>query len=457
MIYTKLMEHQKKIVNFCLSKNYFGIFADYGTGKTLCALSYINHFKISKVLIISTKTAVQSTWVDEIKTHTDFIYTSLLGTKNQKIKNLYFGLRKSRTDAHYYNAEKKSIVCFLLNFDGVENIFNDLIQANFDFIVVDESTKIKSPDTKRTKVLWKLAENIPKRCIMTGFPVTENISDFYSQIKFLDLGETFGKSWYAFMGRYFTKVMYRYVIRKKSITEILQKLQPFCIRITNTELKLPPKVYKIEHVEQTEIQSKLLLSLKQYFQLEFGKVKIDTEYIFSLINKSLQICAGFIKDDKNNIEKVPTNKDERLAEILDEINIYEKKVIIWCSYLNTVSKLKNMLKQFNPLILTGVTKDVNELVQTFQHNKKRNVLIAIQKKGAASITLTSCNYAIYYSNSWSFDDRGNSEARIYRKASETHQHITYVDLVTRNSVEEQVLACLKVKKNLVDELKKHFL
>ncbi len=457
MIYTKLMAHQKKIVEFCLSKDYFGIFADYGTGKTLCALTYINHFKIRKVLVISTKTAVQSTWVDEIKNHTNFICASLLGTKAQKIKNLYFGLRKSRTDAHYYSTETNNTVCFLLNFDGVENIFNELIQADFDFIIIDESTKIKSPDTKRTKVLWKLAEYIPKRCIMTGFPVTENISDFYSQIKFLDLGETFGKSWYAFMGRYFTKIMHRYVIRKNSVSEILQKIQPFCIRVANTELKLPPKVYKIEHVEKTETQIKLLTSLQKYFRLEFGKVKIDTQYIFSLINKSLQICAGFIKDDKSNIEKVPTAKDERLMELLDEINIYNKKVIIWCSYLNTVSKLKYILRHFNPLVLTGATPDVNALVHTFQHDKKRNILIAIQKKGAASITLTSCSHAIYYSNSWSFDDRGNSEARIYRKGSEKHTHITYIDLVTRDSVEEQVLACLKTKKSLVDELKKQFL
>lgn len=457
MIYTKLMEHQKKIVEFCIKKPYSGIFADYGTGKTLCVLAYINYFKISKTLIISTKTAIQSTWIDEIKKHTDFKYVLLLGTKNQKKKNLLLGLRKSQMSAGYYHSAKKDNICFLLNFDGVENIFNELIQANFDYIIVDESTKIKSPHTKRTQVLWKLAEYIPKRCIMTGFPVTENIGDLYSQIKFLDLGATFGKSWYAFMGRYFTKIMNQHIIRKKSITTILTNIKPFCIRITNTELKLPPKVYKIEHIEKTDIQVQLLTQLIDYFQLEYKKVKIDTQYIFALINKSLQICAGFIKDKDNNVELVRTNKDEMLAEILDEINVYEKKVIIWCTYLHTVNKLKKLLHSFNPLTLTGATKNVNQIVHTFQTNKNRNILIAIQKKGSASITLTSCNYAIYYSNSWSFDERYNSEARIYRKGSEHHKNITYIDLITRDSIEEKILDCLKTKKNLVDELKSYFI
>ena len=457
MIRTPLMEHQKKIVEFCKTKKYFGIFADYGTGKTLCALSYINYHKLSKVLIVSTKTAIQSTWVDEIKLHTDFMYVSLVGTKINKIKNLHMGLRKAQLSSGYYHAAQKNTVLFLLNFDGVENIFNELIQVNFDFVVVDESTKIKSPHTKRTKVLWKLAEYIDKRCIMTGFPITENLADLYSQIKFLDMGKMLGTSYYGFIHKYFTKIAFKPLPRKKSVMEVVKNIKTFCIRITNTALKLPPKIYKTEHVELTDIQKRLLDQLKDYFQIEYRKVSFETEYIFALINKSLQICAGFIKDDKGNVEVVKTNKDEMLADLLEEIDVYNKKVIIWCTYLHTTKKLALLLKSFNPLILTGATANVNTLVNEFQHSKRRNILIAIQKKGAASITLTNCNYAIYYSNSWSFDDRYNSEARIYRKGSEKHKHVTYIDLVARDTIEERVLKCLKTKKDLVNELKEYFL
>ena len=48
MIYTKLMPHQVKIVKFIKNKKYWGIFADYGTGKTLCALTYIELNKLRK-------------------------------------------------------------------------------------------------------------------------------------------------------------------------------------------------------------------------------------------------------------------------------------------------------------------------------------------------------------------------------------------------------------------------
>ncbi len=61
MIYTKLLQHQQDIMKFIVDKPYFGIFAKYGSGKTLCALSYINFHKIKKVLIVSTKTSIK-TW-----------------------------------------------------------------------------------------------------------------------------------------------------------------------------------------------------------------------------------------------------------------------------------------------------------------------------------------------------------------------------------------------------------
>ena len=171
----------------------------------------------------------------------------------------------------------------------------------------------------------------------------------------------------------------------------------------------------------------------------------------------MQICAGFIKDNENHIENIKTNKDLALLELLDELDVRQHKVIIWCTFRHSIVKLSKMLRSLNPLTLTGDTKDVNSIVKQFQKDKNRNVLLAIQKKGSASITLTNCNYAIYYSNMWSYDERYNSEARIYRKGSEKHKHIIYTDLVVKNSIEEKILECLRKKKSLVEILKQQFI
>ena len=476
-IYTKPMEHQKLISKFIRELPYFGIFADYGTGKTLCALLDVEKNTIRKTLVISTKTAIESTWPDEIRQHSNFQYVMLLGGRKHKINQLKLGLSKSHVDAGYYHSYKTNPVIFLINFDGVKNIFNALVAANFDLVIVDESTKIKSPKTERTKVIWKLGQSAERRGIMAGFPITENMSNIYAQIKFLDGGENFGNSYDAFLDKYFVKMGLRRVPKKKGADEMLQKIKPFCIRVSGSVLKLPPKVYKTERVAMTNEQRKLLDQLENYFQLEFGKVKIDTQYIFTLINKSLQICDGFIQngihklDRKGNpiydkdgkpvydgkaLEVVDTHKDDTLIDLLDEIDVDKNKVIIWTAYKFSANKIAKLLKPYNPLLLTGATEDVSAVVNNFQNKERNRVLVAIQKKASASITLTSCNHAIYYSNMWSFDERYNSEARIYRKGSEKHKSVFYTDLVVKGTVEEKVIECLKKKKSLVDELKATF-
>lgn len=452
------MMHQKSIVEFTVPKPYFGIFAEYGTGKTLCALAYVDFHRFRKTVVVSTKTSVQSTWPVEINKHTDFNYVILVGSRKQKLNALYLGLQKSMLSEGRYHSSHRKTTVFLVNFDGIKNIFNELVQADMDCIIVDESTKIKSPKTERTQVLWKLSQSIDRRAVMTGFPITENLCDIYAQIKFLDQGETFGNSYYAFVNRYFSKIAFKVLPKSFANKEILKKIKPFCIRVSGSALKLPPKVYKEVAIELTATQKRLLDEFNDTFQLEFGKVKIDTQYIFSLINKSLQICDGFVTDEKKNTAAIPTNKDTALLEVLDEIDIKHNKVIIWAAFRFSVAKIEKILVRlgYRVLTLTGSTKNVDKVINTFQHKSQFNILIATQKKAAESITLTACNHAIYYSNNWSYDLRANSEARIYRKGSERHKHVVYTDLVTQDSVENNVLQCLKKKKNLINILKTEF-
>lgn len=457
-IYTELMEHQKVMVKFALGKDYVGLFAEYGVGKSLVALAYIDKLKIHKTLIVSTKLSIQSTWPIEIKKHTNLKYVSLIGSKSQKLASLFYGIRISNMEDGHYHKGYKTPIIYLINYEGIKNIITDLVAIKFDLIVLDESTKIKSHKTQRTKLLWALGATIKKKIIMTGFPITEALYDVYSQIKFLDNGKTFGKSYYKFVDDYFTKVGMKYVAKRKAIKQLLIKIKPFCIRITNANLKLPPKTYKKIILEPTYQQAKALKELNENFQLALGKVNIDTQYIFALIAKSLQICDGFVQDEKY-LETITTKKDAALLDLLDEIDIVKNKVLIWCSFRYSVLKIFKYLSStgHNILTLTGSTPDVNLVVNKFQNSKKHNVLIATQKKAATSITLTNCRYAIYYSNMWSYDDRYNSEARIYRKGSEKHSNIVYTDFVTKGTIEEKVLLCLQTKKNLVEMLKKEFL
>jgi SNF2 family DNA or RNA helicase len=483
MIRTKAFgQHQTDVLEFCTLKEetqeYAGIFADYGTGKTWCALALTEVKKFRKVLVVATKLAIDTTWCDEVRMHTDFRFCILRGTAKQKANLLTYALGQIDDPTRFGYSVSHKPMLFMINYDGVKSIYYELIRAEFDAVFVDESTKIKTFDAARTIALYEVGGYIKHRYIMTGFPVTEHLAELYSQIKFLDRGKTFGNSYYAFLNRYFVRMGMKMVVKKKAITQILGLIAPFCIRVTNKSLKLPPKIYKKISLELTEDQSKLMKDLNDTFKLEFGEVKIDTKYIFTLIAKSLQICDGFVQNveyeyiEKNGkrirtnkiisetLEVIDTNKDEALIEVLDQIDVAKNKVVIWSAFLFSVEKIKRILTKLHIPVLTliGGNVDDNRTVQWFQKSRDHNVLICTQKKAAESVTLTSSRYGIYYSNIWSNDARQNSEARIRRKGSNIHSNITYIDLVTKCKVEESVYSCLRVtKKNLIDQLKQEFL
>lgn len=458
MIRTQPMEHQIEVANFAAPKKFAGIFSGYGTGKTLIALMIINMLKLARTLVVSTKLSVKSVWPSEIRQHTNFRWITLVGGRRKKGRLLHHGMKASMPETGRYHTPIVKPTLFLVNYDGIRNIYNEIIKCPWDCIILDESTKIKSPHTKRTLVMWDLGKKIPRRYIMTGFPVTENLADLYSQIKFLDDSNLLGSSYYAFLNTYFVKMGMKTLPKKKMKLELLKKISQFCIYKTNDMLKLPPVIYKKLDIELTPQQKKLLDEFKATFRLELGKVKIDTQYVFALITKSLEICDGYVKDEHGNIAIIPTNKDEALVEVLEEIDAVRNKVVIWAAHRFSVRKIYKYLKRLNygVVTLTGETENEDLVIKRFQHDRQYTVLIATQKKAAESVTLTAAKYGVYYSNIWSYDLRANSEARIRRKGSEHHESIVYTDLVTEDSIESKVYECLKKKGNLIADLKAHF-
>jgi len=459
MIKTRPMVHQQQMVDFAGTKPYVGLFADYGVGKTLTALMIIENLRMRKVLVVSTKTSVESTWPEQIREHSNFRFFTMVGARAKKLKLLHRGVRSTYLDASLWHGGRQNVILFLINYDGVKNIIEELADVGFDAIFVDESTKIKDPATLRTKYLWSLGQTCRRRYVMTGFPITEGLHEIYAQVKFLDNGKALGDKYYAFLAKNFVKQGTQLSPKKKSVVEIMEAIRPFCIRITNKDLHLPPKFYNLVEIKKTKQQEQILKDLHDLFRIELGKVKIDLKYIFALISKSLQICDGFVMDKERNIEVIDTEKDDVLVDILEDIDIRRNKVVVWVTHKFSVRKLEILLKKLkmNPLTLFGDTKDTRMVVDRFQHDKKYNVLIASQKKGAESINLTACRYAIYYSHVWSYDNRSNSEARIRRKGSERHKSIIYTDFVTKGTVERNVYSCLRRKSSLVKSLKEQFI
>ena len=68
-------------------------------------------------------------------------------------------------------------------------------------IIIDESAKLKNPDSKLTKDFFELSSLFKKKIIMTGTPVANRPYDIWSQIYFLDGGKSLGDSFKEFKSK----------------------------------------------------------------------------------------------------------------------------------------------------------------------------------------------------------------------------------------------------------------
>ena len=74
------------------------------------------------------------------------------------------------------------------------------------------------------------------------------------------------------------------------------------------------------------------------------------------------------------------------------------------------------------------------------------------KTGGYGITLTAANTVIYYSNSYDLEIRLQSEDRAHRIGQKNA--VTYIDLVSPNTIDEKVLDALRSKIDLAGQVLK---
>ena len=141
MIYDKLYDYQKKIVDGEKNKKSHALFMDMGTGKTITSLGLFEQSKLKKILIICIVSKKQD-WHDELLDLTGIESTILDKGTSKNIE-----LLKNFSNSYVVNFES----CWRLD----KHLLN-LINEDW-FIIIDESHKIKNTKSKIGKFVQKLA------------------------------------------------------------------------------------------------------------------------------------------------------------------------------------------------------------------------------------------------------------------------------------------------------------
>tara|TARA_R110002012_G_scaffold24140_3_gene81107 strand:- start:777 stop:2222 length:1446 start_codon:yes stop_codon:yes gene_type:complete len=463
---TKPFDHQEKALNDSWAAEYHALFMEMGTGKSKVAIDNMGilfHEKqINAVLIIAPK-GVYDNWVKgEIPAHLpediqrDVVRWEPLITQkfNRRLDNFimedFIGLKIFVMNVEALSTPK-----------GSKTAGRFLVQNPENMVVVDESTTIKNRKAARTKTLQVLQKYAKYRRILTGSPITKSPMDLFSQCSFLAPMALGYNSYFAFQNRYAVvrqqkmgQRSFQEIVGYRRLEELNERLTGFSTRILKSEcLDLPEKLYTKRYVPLTKEQGKLYNQMKEMAlaQLDNGELATTTS-VLTQIMRLQQICCGHFTPDIGETRSLDSNRLNELVSISEEL---QGKCIIWASYTHDLLRIHSALRDcFGPeavaLYYGDTPQEERQLtVERFQDpNNALRFFIGQPKTGGYGITLTAATTVVYYSNSYDLEIRLQSEDRAHRIGQKNT--VTYVDMISPDTLDEKILNALKNKVNLAE-------
>ena len=450
---TKPYEHQAVALKTSCFSEYYALYMEMGTGKskvivdTMASLFEAGH--IDTVLILAPK-GVYDNWVRaEIPRHLpDRVQHNLVRWQNNLTKKFIAEMQGILYPA---TREAETLHTLVMNIEamstkkGASTVLKYLKNNPKNLLVVDESTAIKNHKALRTKNIIKAA------------------MDLYSQCTFLSPKALGFKSFYAFRNRY-ARMQQRH-IGPRSIQEIVgyqrldelnEKLNRFSLRTLKKDcLDLPEKIYMRRDVPLTAEQERLYRQMKKLALAQFDQGELaTTSSVLTQIMRLQQITCGFLKPDNGEIEEIKNNRLDELMAVVEEL---QGKAIIWASWTHDIVRIdKALRRRFGDEAAAsyfGETeqKHRQEIVEKFQDpDSELRFFVGQPRTGGFGLTLSVAQTVIYFSNSYDLEIRLQSEDRAHRIGQENN--VTYIDLVTPDTIDEKILQALRDKINISSQV-----
>jgi len=433
---TKLFDHQKKGYAIGTSLDGAALLMEMGTGKTLDAIAIAGKRFIDgqvKKLLVVAPLSVLHVWESEFDKHAAFPYY----IRNQELKG------EDKPD---------TLNVFTVSYETSWRIGNAITNWQPDMIIADESQKIKSIDSKRSKFLHELGDKVRYKLILTGTPVTQSPLDVFSQYKFLNKS-VYGDSITKFKAKYAELDDFGRVIALKNLDDMADKAHSIAYRVRKDEvMDLPPFVDEIMYCELNE-SKQMYEQVRDQVKTLFSKGTVNYNEVLAQLQKLSQIAGGFYSEtDKfgeRQISQIGMEKLNLFKSIVSEFPS-DKKFVVFCRYLSEISAISQILDEMkiSNQIITGATSmDMRkDILSKFKSDSNFKCIILNIQVGSVGIDLTSADTMIFYSHSYSYADYEQARARIHRKGQ--INRCLYISLVAKGTIDERVMQALEEKKDI---------
>lgn len=459
------MKHQTTAMRKAWNKEEFALFMEMGTGKTFTTIALaghrFNHYRIDAVLVIC-PTSIKAVWDQEVE----------IMSPVPAIAHVHMSGANRATEGFTEMAceQLKYLVIGVegLSQGAVADLARTFVKKHDCLVVVDESSRIKNADASRTKKAIALGDSAEYRMILTGTPITQGIVDLYGQFRFLGQHIIGLKSFFVFRNMYCIMGGFqgKKILGYQNEDMLMNKIAPYVYQVKKEEcLDLPDKVYTRLKVEPTKQQLTALKNLADFYEHEQDGAILTASTVLERMTRYQQILGGNFPFLDLELERYDTKpiegKNPKLDALLDHLSgvASDTKVIIWARFRPEIALISEALQKAHGSETVieyhgGVSEtDRRTSVREFQDpSSPRRFFIANQQTAGMGITLTQATLAYYYSNSFSLEDRMQSEDRCHRKGQT--KKCTYIDIWATNPADLMIGKALSSKKDLamlVDE------
>lgn len=414
----KPYQHQIRCADFLALRRRAYCFAGTGSGKTATAIWAAHYLMtlglVKKVLFISPLSVLTDAWDQGLACLLFGVekYTIITGSAEKKAK-----LVKEDTPFH------------AINYEGVKNLHRELMENNYDLVVLDESTKVKNRNTDLWMSCYPLVRKAMYAWQMTGTPTPMGPMDAYGQACMFDrFGErSVSKTWFENLVTFQSGPFKR--IPVKNWQEIVAQYLKPAIRIRTRDcVDLPPLVTVQRHIPLTSVQDAAIKVLRTQEAVNLAGRDVEGSNMAILLNKVVQIACGAVLDGEGTVIEVKPTK--RLNEMLEIIHGEEGKTIVFAPFRAAVNMIAKYLRGKGisvGIVHGGVAAAARQKIfNAFQNDDKKviEVLVAVPSAMAHGVTLTEASHIIWYAPVTSTEVYLQANARMERNGQKRHMTVT---------------------------------
>lgn len=514
-------DHQVVAYNRFCDAEYFALFADMGTGKSKITIDIgaykYNKGEINSMLIIAPNN-VHIQWErEQFPIHCPIPYEPFVWEQSK------WGNTRYRVNYQKFMTEKLPYLkVFFVNVEAFQGetgqqMIEYFCRFNSVMAVLDESTRIKTPEAKRSIAVRRL-HTCKVRCILTGTPTAKSPLDIWSPFNFLK-NDYFKMGWPQFRNRYSVMIKdfaskrlktvndyevervrdaistwqdptgrgdmfdclgdvaqqlgmsfrdVRYIheqegeISKYKDENILRELiggDTYSVKKEDC-LDLPEKVIEQIYVDMAKDQRKAYDELAVYMAaINEDGAELEVAGILALLIRFMQICGGHFPSkigDQPTTKLYPFKRNPKLTALMDDIeeNSHDKQAIIWACFTAEIRVIRDAVRTAGYTAETFMGEDDKyKRERTIKKFVNGDIQFLIANPTVAGYGLNFQHCHMQYFYSNSYRTEARLQAEDRTHRAGQKHTCVYKDILIKNSIDAHIYGIIKQGKELNDVFK----